>query len=113
MREFATKRQKLMNETFRVPQLTMRESIIRALEHKIDPKIFKSLETKAAIDEDSDGEGDHEASNDIKRELTEIDDGKLTISDIANALGMHKEEKTMSRVLNELRKSHKQIEASA
>lgn len=39
--------------------------------------------------------------------------GKFTISDISNALGMNNEEKTMSRVLAELKKSHRQIESAA
>ena len=41
------------------------------------------------------------------------DEGKHTISEISQALGMLKEEKTMSRVLTELRKVHSEIESSA
>lgn len=39
--------------------------------------------------------------------------GKFTISEISGALGMAKEEKTMSRVLNELKKYHPRIQQSA
>jgi hypothetical protein len=39
--------------------------------------------------------------------------GKFTISDISGALGMAKEEKTMSRVLNELKKCHPRLQQSA
>jgi hypothetical protein len=60
------------------------------------------------IDDDSD---DDEGEKDVK--VDPLEDGKYTISDIANAMGMHKEEKTMSRIMNELRKSHKDIESSA
>jgi hypothetical protein len=42
-----------------------------------------------------------------------LEDGKYTISDISGALGMNHEEKTMSRVLNELKKCHPQIMSSA
>ena len=38
-----------------------------------------------------------------------FEDGKFTISEISGALGMQKEEKTLGRVLNELRKYHPQI----
>ena len=41
------------------------------------------------------------------------EDGKYTISDIAGALGMSKDEKTMSRVLNEIKKCHPKILSSA
>ena len=39
------------------------------------------------------------------------DDGKYTITEISNALGMNKEEKTMSRVLAELKKVHSNIQS--
>jgi len=42
-----------------------------------------------------------------------VEVGKYTISDISGALGMNKEEKTMSRVMNELKKCHPQILSSA
>ena len=87
----------------------MREAIIRVLEHKIDPSDFKKLESKAVIDDDS--EGDEGKDTDMKLDF--IDDGKYTISEISTALGMSKDEKTMSRILAELRKNHKEIESSA
>ena len=40
-------------------------------------------------------------------------DGKFTISQISSALGMNKEEKTMSRVLAELKKNHPRLQSSA
>jgi len=48
----------------------------------------------------------------MKNEIVEdeMPDGKYTISDIARGLGMNKEEKTMSRVLAELKKVHGQIQ---
>jgi len=73
----------------------MREGIIRVLEHKIDPREFKKLESKAVIDDDS--EGDDNKELDFKLDF--MDDGKYTISDISNALGMSNDEKTMSRIL--------------
>ena len=41
------------------------------------------------------------------------EEGKFTISEISGALGMCKEDKTMSRVLNELKKCHPRIQSSA
>ena len=37
------------------------------------------------------------------------EEGKFTISEISNALGMNKEEKTMSRVLTELKKVNQSL----
>jgi hypothetical protein len=45
--------------------------------------------------------------------LPGTEDGKFTITDISVALGMTKEEKTMSRILNELKKCHSKIQSSA
>ena len=36
--------------------------------------------------------------------------GHFTLSDLSNAIGMNSEEKTMCRVLQEIRKTHKNIQ---
>lgn len=94
----------------------MREGIIRVLENNIDPSILKDT---SIIDNDMNSDSEDESqplmdaailwsrtngfnnANNLAQE-----DGKYTISDISNALGMNKEEKTMSRVLTELKKVH-------
>jgi hypothetical protein len=88
----------------------MREGIIRVLEHKIDPNDMMSLDNH--FDAANMSSDDEAQSN--KGELTASDavfeGGKFTISDIAGALGMAKEEKTLSRVLNELKKNNTRIQ---
>eukprot|EP00347_Sterkiella_histriomuscorum_P013500 403364481 len=124
IRQNAIKRQKLIHQTFIEPKLTMRESIIRVLENKIDTNLFKSQDNNIVCGDDS--ESENENNNDQQQEkpyplnhgMNEYEhlqqrDGKYTISDISVALGMTKEEKTMSRVLAELKKVHRGIESSA
>jgi len=41
-------------------------------------------------------------------QVQETDGYQFTVSAISNALGMYKEEKTVSRILNEVRKVHAQ-----
>jgi len=41
------------------------------------------------------------------------EDGKFTLSEISAAIGMHKEEKTTGRIMNDLKKSNPQIQSSA
>eukprot|EP00347_Sterkiella_histriomuscorum_P000823 403374378 len=124
IRQNAIKRQKLIHQTFIEPKLTMRESIIRVLENKIDTNLFKSQDNNIVCGDDS--ESENENNNDQQQEkplqfnhgINDYEhqsqrDGKYTISDISVALGMTKEEKTMSRVLAELKKVHRGIESSA
>lgn len=109
MGEAATRRQKLTNQMFQVPKLTMREGIMRVLENRIDPNALREsyLDTGNITSDD-------EAQSTKQNEFTEIqEDGKFTISEISGAMGMQKEEKTMSRVLNELRKCNPQIQSAA
>ncbi|CDW77868.1 UNKNOWN [Stylonychia lemnae] len=112
LRSLAIKRQKIIHKTFLESSLTMRESIIRVLENKIDAKQLKFQEIQDQDDSESDNE--QTSVKDLKINNQDLyEDGKYTISDISVALGMNKEEKTMSRVLAELKKIHKDIESSA
>lgn len=85
----------------------MRECVIRVLENKLNTQLIKD---EFNIEED---ESDNEFKEDQSINQLSDFDGMFTISDISNALGMYKEEKTMSRVLAELKKTHAQIESSA
>ena len=92
----------------------MREGIIRVLEQKVDPTLMKALDHQfEAGNLSSDDENQSNKDCIGVGETTVYEAGKYTISDIASALGMAKEEKTLSRVLNELKKSHPRIQQSA
>lgn len=98
---------------FQVPKLTIREGIIRALEQKLDSTKLKQLEDHCDTGGISSDEEDQSHKEMPVGEQAGAEDGKLTISEISSALGMNKEEKTMSRVLNELKKCHPRINSSA
>lgn len=74
---------------------------------------LKSLEDHCDMDGISSDEEDQSHKETPLGEHAGTEDGKLTISEISSALGMSKEEKTMSRVLNELKKCHPRINSSA
>lgn len=60
MHEAATKRMKLTHELFHVPKFTMRESIVRVLEQKIDPSLMIQLDNQfdfANLSSDDEGAG--------------------------------------------------------
>lgn len=107
----------------------MRESFIRVLNSKLDP--FKLVDIQGGgqgnlhkwefkepnlLDDNalSVQGGTNNLSKDMKDEqyqYEDIKDGYFTVSAISNAIGMGKEEKTISRILLELRKIHdKKIE---
>lgn len=112
-----------MFEIFHKQKLTMREGIIRVLENNIDHQLLRNEENDHLIKNSEDLSEDESKcrfnlENSSVFHLDSIAewedfDGKYTISDIANALGMRKDEKTMSRILTELKKVHKQIDSDA
>ena len=83
----------------------MREALVRLLEQKIDPNQLQPLKTmKVERDPDeSEFEVSEQTTPIVKQTIVKEDVSNLqdlfTVTDIANSLGMHREEKTISRVL--------------
>ena len=92
----------LIHDTFIEPKLTIREGVIRTLQKQLDPNLFRPDSTEIH-------EEDEEMSDDKHIVQNLQSQGFFSLIDISNALAMSKEEKTMSRVLIELRKVHKNI----
>ena len=129
-----SQRQKMLTDclhyAFIEQKLTMREAIIRTLETKLNNLInFNKSHTDPGFGEgdnlddqtlmDSDNDNDPLAETKLSKisptaELQLLQSqGFYSLSDISHALGMHKDEKTMSRVLIELKKVHRQISEKA
>ena len=92
----------LIHDTFIEPRLTIREGVIRTLQKQLDPNLFRP-------DSTSNHEDDEYLSDDKHIVQNLQSQGFFSLIDISNALAMSKEEKTMSWVLIELRKVHKNI----
>ena len=104
----------------------MREALVRILEEKLDPNHLAQLKTESKVakkpvvqsDDESDVDfGKQQIQNMVKRETRSL--GKesepvvfsdmadqFTVTDISNQLGMPHEEKTVSRIIQELRRVH-------
>lgn len=66
-------------------------------------------QSKMKLEDDSFSEdSDDESHSHETIQVQETDGYQFTVSAISNALGMYKEEKTVSRILNEVRKVHAQ-----
>lgn len=118
MNEACQLRQKIINDTFHVPNhLTMRESFIRVLEGKIDPQLMMKdviYDTgNVSSDEEGQSKQDGYGGGAAGTAIEPSEDGKFTLSEISAAIGMHKEEKTTGRIMNELKKSNPLIQSSA
>lgn len=90
----------------------MREALVRLLENKLDAAQLQTLTTMEVAREAD--ESDFDVSEQttpiikptvVKEEVSNLQD-LYTVTDIANSLGMHREEKTVSRVLQEVRRVH-------
>jgi hypothetical protein len=108
-----------VHKTFVQQRLTMREAVIRTLERKM-PGQFKLKEDQAENSEHDLEESQDEIKaactnrNSQEQEMQMLQtQGFFTLSDISAALAMNKEEKTMSRILQEIRKVHKRIAEKA
>lgn len=67
---------------------------------------FKLNETISEEESDNSCKNSESEYKPLCHPAHETDGYQFTVSAIANALGMHKEEKTISRVLHEIRKVH-------
>ena len=112
-----------VHRTFVQQRLTMREAVIRTLERKMVQGQFKMKEDQAEInsehedfeesqDQETKGAGLNRNSQEQEMQMLQTQ-GFFTLSDISAALAMNKEEKTMSRILQEIRKVHKRIAEKA
>lgn len=81
---------------------------MRVLEQKIDPSLMNQLDEQCEVGNLSSDE-DEQFKNEVNGDQGLSKDGKFTISQISSALGMNKEEKTMSRVLAELKKNNPRL----
>ena len=84
------------------------------MEGKLDPQLLikDAIYDTGNISSDEEAQSKQEGFGGVGA-IEPSEDGKYTLSEISAAIGMHKEEKTTGRIMNELKKSNPLIQSSA